>query len=727
MRIHVEIETQQRDGSFVVERPALTLGFVAHDLFKTADDFDVARNAVAARGTRHGHLGVNEPMQIRRQALHTAHAAEMAEIDGLGLQRADALNRGVQGVGVEFRGHGRGEYERTALDVQLAIRHAEGVTGKERARSLIPQADVVARMARQIEHPQHTVPQRHFIAFGGGDDALRRDRLQHAIQRARLFFAIDTGVGLPQAARINHVAHATRMHQQARGGQVPHQPAYTPSVIKMDMGEYHPRHVGHADSRLFQRGEYAGHRGVGAAIHDCDLAAVDDEMDSRTPGVTGLHIHGQNAVRMGDDVLHEASLLNRGLLCDGIDARPAAPWGVLFLVHPERTMAHTDPSDSFNFDSIADRHAVPGDKWGRYAGRDVLPLWVADMDFRASPAILNALHERIEHGIFGYTAPWPSLVEAVLAGIARDHDWQIEPDWLVWLPGVVTGFNLACRITGRSGTSVFTATPVYPPFLAAPALNDRRLITRPLMLADGRWQWDRAAVDAAQERDTRLFMLCNPHNPCGRVFDRDELEWIADLALRHDQIVCADEIHCGLVLDDEHTHRPIAALDEAIAQRTITLMAPSKTWNIPALYCAFAIIPDATLRERFRRAMRGIVPAPNVLGLIATEAAYRDGHDWRLELLQYLRANRALVAEAVGAMPGVSMIAPEATYLAWIDCRASGLDDPAQFFETHGVGLSDGADFGLSGFVRLNFGCPRATLNEALTRMRHALERHHAA
>ncbi|NMG69318.1 MalY/PatB family protein [Parazoarcus communis] len=375
----------------------------------------------------------------------------------------------------------------------------------------------------------------------------------------------------------------------------------------------------------------------------------------------------------------------------------------------------------FNFDRQPDRRDVPGEKWGRYAGRDILPLWVADMDFTAPPPVLAALQARLDHGIFGYTDPWPSLIEAVITGIARDHNWLIEPDWLVWLPGVVSGFNLACRAVGEAGDGVFTATPVYPPFLFAPENSDRRLQTCALTFDGQRWLWDRDATAAAMDARTRLFMLCNPHNPVGRAFDRDELRWIANLAEQRDLIICSDEIHCGLVLDDYHPHIPIAALDNTVARRTITLMAPSKTWNIPALYCAFAIIPDASLRARFKRAMRGIVPQVNVLGLTATEAAYREGGPWRTALLAYLRENRQRVLEAVSAMPGLQTCSPEATYLAWIDCRAAGLDDPAGFFEVAGVGLSDGKAFGMPGFVRLNFGCPSTTLDEALKRMHAAL------
>ena len=380
---------------------------------------------------------------------------------------------------------------------------------------------------------------------------------------------------------------------------------------------------------------------------------------------------------------------------------------------------------TFDFSTAPDRSTSDSIKWRRHAGRDVIPMWVADMDFAAPPPVLDALRARLDHGVFGYADPWPSVLEAVIEGIARDHAWRIRPEWLVWLPGVVTGFNVAVRAVGRAGDGVFTATPVYPPFLHAPGNFEQRLVTTPLVRHRRRWEWDWDRTETAVAQGVRLFMLCNPHNPVGRVFDRNELERIAALAERHDLIICSDEIHCGLVLDPARPHLPIAAVDEAVARRSITLMAPSKTWNIPALYCAFAIIPDASLRTRYKRAMAGIVPHVNVLGLHATEAAYRDGGPWRDALLATLRANARRVEAVIGELPGLATTAVEATYLAWLDCRdllaGRGLANAAHFFENAGVGLSDGKDFGLPGFVRLNFGCPPARLEEGLARIRKAI------
>lgn len=371
-----------------------------------------------------------------------------------------------------------------------------------------------------------------------------------------------------------------------------------------------------------------------------------------------------------------------------------------------------------SFDTPIDRRGSDSFKWGKYAGRDILPLWVADMDFAAPPAVLAALHRRIEHGVFGYGGPWPSLTESVLAHLQGEYGWSIEPEWLVWLPGLVTGLNVACRAVDGE---VLTATPIYPPFLSAPHFSGRKLNRVDLALDNNRWQWDMAAVQQATTAATRLFLFCHPHNPVGRCWSRDELLALADYAERNDLVVCSDEIHCGLILDADKRHIPFASLSPAAAQRSITLLAPSKTFNIPGLGCAFAVIPNPALRRRFEQAMHGIVPHVNVLGLAACEAAFRHGGDWHRDLIAYLRGNRDRVAATMASLPGVRMAPVEATYLAWIDVRDLRLAKPAAHFEAHGIGLSDGADFGAPGWLRLNFGCPRATLDEALSRFERAV------
>ncbi|MDR0380078.1 MAG: PatB family C-S lyase [Candidatus Accumulibacter sp.] len=372
----------------------------------------------------------------------------------------------------------------------------------------------------------------------------------------------------------------------------------------------------------------------------------------------------------------------------------------------------------FDFEHVIDRCGGDSLKWNKYAGRGVLPLWVADMDFAVPPAIVSALERRIAHRIFGYGKPRKSLVDATLGYLQRRYDWQVQAEWLVWLPGLVTGLNVACRAVDGD---VLTAIPVYPPFLSAPSLSGRCLTTVPLVLSGNAWEWDFTRMDAAVTPETRLLLLCHPHNPVGRAWRADELARLAGFCQRHNLIVCSDDIHCDLVLDSR-PHVPLATLDADMARRTITLMAPSKTYNIPGLACSLAIIPNASLRDRFTAAMCGIVPDVNILGLVAAEAAFSECDAWRDALLDVLRANRDEVETAVARMPGLSMTRVEATYLAWIDARGLGLDSPMRFFEAAGVGLSDGADFGAPGWVRLNFGCPRVTLESALRKMASACE-----
>lgn len=378
---------------------------------------------------------------------------------------------------------------------------------------------------------------------------------------------------------------------------------------------------------------------------------------------------------------------------------------------------------SFDFDTPINRRGTESLKWDIYQDRDVLPLWVADMDFTSPPQVLAALHERVDHGNFGYNLTPQALKEAIMERLRLRHGWQVQPDWIVWLPGLVTGINIVCRAVASPGEAILTAIPVYPPFLTAPGLAGCELITVEHPHRDHAYRIDYEAIKAAVTERTRLFLLCNPQNPTGRVFTRDELVTLAEICLNGDLIICADEIHCDLILDAEKRHTSIAALDQIIAARTITLLAPSKTFNIPGLGCSLAVIPDEGLRKRFTKVMQGIVPHVNVLGFTAALAAYRDGEDWRRELIDYLRCNRDLVEAFIDLTPGLSMNHVEATYLAWIDARDLGVPHTYAFFEQAGVGLSDGADFGAPGFVRLNFGCPRATLELALGRMAAAINK----
>jgi len=307
--------------------------------------------------------------------------------------------------------------------------------------------------------------------------------------------------------------------------------------------------------------------------------------------------------------------------------------------------------------------------------------------------------------------------------LRKKYAWEVVPTSIVWLPGLVSGLNLACRSVGKEGDEVMTLTPVYPPFLSAPGLSGK-VLSPVYLVQDGDQQWriDMDQCSHAVTDRTSLFLLCNPHNPTGRIFSRQELTTIALFCDDNDMVICSDEIHCDLLLDRDKAHIPIATLSPGIAQRTITLMAPSKTYNVPGLGCSFAVIENRNLRSRFKQCMKGFIPDVTLFGYVAAKAAYRDCSAWHAALIDYLVGNRAAVEEMVRATAGLKVNHVEATYLAWIDARTLPVESLPLFFENAGVGLSDGTDFGQPGYLRLNFGCPRPMLAAALNRMASAIE-----
>lgn len=378
---------------------------------------------------------------------------------------------------------------------------------------------------------------------------------------------------------------------------------------------------------------------------------------------------------------------------------------------------------AFDFDRVVDRRGTDSLKWRGCAERDLLPMWVADMDFASPPCIVDAVRQRVDHAVFGYAIPTDDLHAAVVKWTASHYDWPIQPEWIEWLPGLVPGLHAACLAYAQPDAAVLTYVPVYPPFLAAPAATGRKLAKVPLAHRQRRWSLDLPALSQAVTEPRQLLLLCHPHNPVGRAFQREELRALADVCEQHDLIVCSDEIHCDLMLDTRR-HVPFASLDESVAQRTITLMSPAKTFNTPGLSCGFAVISNAELRRKFRRAAHGIVPHPNALGYAACQAAYGEGESWRLELLDYLRGNRDCLSTFLAdRLPMFSMSHVEATYLAWLDTRWLGPRNHEAFFAECGVKLSRGTDFDGTGFMRLNFGCPRAVLLEGLARIERAIRR----
>ena len=398
------------------------------------------------------------------------------------------------------------------------------------------------------------------------------------------------------------------------------------------------------------------------------------------------------------------------------------------LATPDRDLLRLSPM-KFDFDTTPDRRGTDSQKWQRYRGRDILPLWVADMDFVSPPAVIEALHRRVDHGVFGYARPTKSTIEAVTAAFETRYGWAIDPAWIVWLPGLVCGLNVTALACSSAGDEILCLTPVYPPFTSAPGNQGRvpvpvplRLETEAVPATTGRWLIDWDALEHAVTPRTRVFFLCHPHNPIARVWQTEELVRIAEFCARHGLVLCSDEIHCDLILDPGNRHVTMAKVSP---DRLITLMAPSKTYNMPGLGTSFAIIADPALRARFIRAAAGIVPEVNALGYAACEAAYRDSEPWRQELLTYLRGNRDFLLDVLAReIPELRVEAPiDATYLAWLNVTAMRLSKPVSHFESHGVGLSDGVPFVDSPgrHVRLNFGCSRATLAEALRRMKTAV------
>jgi cystathionine beta-lyase len=378
-----------------------------------------------------------------------------------------------------------------------------------------------------------------------------------------------------------------------------------------------------------------------------------------------------------------------------------------------------------DFDCYIDRSGTCSSKWQVY-GQDVIPLWVADMDFRAPEPVIEALKARVEHGIFGYGAEPATLREVIVARLQRRYSWRVMPEDLLFIPGVVVGFNIAAQAVCHPGESLLLQTPIYYPMLSVAGRAGLTMAQMQLTRSsDARYSIDMDLMERTVTPATRMFLMCNPHNPVGRAFTREALSEMAALCARHDLVICSDEIHCELMYEG-HTHVPIAALDDEIAQRTITLMAPSKTFNIAGLKFSVAIIQNQALRKSFTDAYRGIVPGISVLAYTAALAAYEHGDPWLNDLMVYLQGNRDLVAAFVrDRLPGIQMSPMEATYLAWLDCRQAELPcRPGEFFlQNARVALNEGDLFGAGGegHARLNFGCCRDLLTRALEQMEAAL------
>ena len=373
------------------------------------------------------------------------------------------------------------------------------------------------------------------------------------------------------------------------------------------------------------------------------------------------------------------------------------------------------------FDRVIDRRGTGSLKWDIYADRDVIPMWVADMDIVCAEAIGKAFRSRVEHEIFGYTWTKKSQLKAVVDWVEYRHGWSIKPEWIVWMPGLVSALNIMCRGFADKGEEVITFTPVYHPFLEAPGNMDRGLVTCPLKRENGKYTFDIELFESLITDKTRVLLLCNPHNPVGRVWNEKEIQAVAEICLKNNISICSDEIHCDLILGD-NKHIVTATLSDEVTNNTVTLMAPSKTFNVPGLGCSFAVIPNEKMRETFKHSCEGVVPHVNTFGYIACEAAFNDCRDWHRELLEYLTVNSEIVYNAINSIDGMCMDRVEATYLAWINVEELKLDSNSKFFAKAGVGISEGEPFGDERFIRLNFGCPKSVLEEALGRIKKAVQ-----
>ena len=345
------------------------------------------------------------------------------------------------------------------------------------------------------------------------------------------------------------------------------------------------------------------------------------------------------------------------------------------------------------------------------------------MDFATPSFILEALRQRLDHPILGYTDQPESLTNAFQKWLVHHFDWSIPDEWVVWLPGVVPGLNLATQCL-NPGDEILIPTPVYHPFfdLAENAgVTEKRVPAH--ASSNGKWHIDWDEMQNAVNPNSKMVLISNPQNPTGRCYSHAELGQLAQFVERNGLILVSDEIHANIILDPSSQHTPVARDFAHISNQTISLFAATKTYNIPGLSCAAAVIPDAHLRHKFLGARKGLVPSIGPMGFVASEAAFRDRSDWLAKLIATLRQNYQTIRDRLG-----TRVAPlEATYLAWIDVgdiiQAKQIDDVEAYFVSHGIGISAGAQFGQANFIRLNFGCPRETLLAGLDRLEKAIPR----
>ena len=395
----------------------------------------------------------------------------------------------------------------------------------------------------------------------------------------------------------------------------------------------------------------------------------------------------------------------------------------------------------YDFDQLCDRNKTDCLKWDMmesiFGSGDLLPLWVADMDLPVAKPIIDALKKRVEHPFYGYTQPGSSVIKSVVERMKRKFDWDISPEWIVFTPGVVPALHVAVRSLTHPGDEVILQEPAYHPFFPVVINSGCKIINNGLKLVNGRYEMDLKNLEEKFHPKTRplngpgrikTVIFCNPHNPVGRLWKRDEIIRMGEIVINNGAVVISDEIHCEILFKG-HKHTPFASISKKFEQNCIVCMSPSKTFNLAGLEVSSIIIPNKKIRENFVNTRSGIVPNPNLFGYIAMEAAYKYGDEWLEQVLDYLQENlNYLKNYFLKNIPRIMVIDPEGTYLIWLDCRYLGMDNNVlrSFMrENAEVGLEDGFIFGESGsgFMRMNIACPRYILSEALKRIENAVNR----
>ncbi len=383
------------------------------------------------------------------------------------------------------------------------------------------------------------------------------------------------------------------------------------------------------------------------------------------------------------------------------------------------------------FDQVVDRRNTHCMKWDGatelYGTECVIPMWIADMDFRPPESVVQSVCERAVHGVYGYERKPQSYLQAVVGWLKNRHHWEIPPEWICNSPGVVSGLSLALQLFTKPEDKILIQPPVYPPFFSAIQGNRRVVVESPLVIEEGRYTMDFNHLEQEFAQGVKLMILCSPHNPVGRVWTREELQTLAELALTYQVLLLSDEIWSDLVFP-LHNHIPIASLSKEIAEQTITFMAPSKTFNLAGFYTSHIVIPHETHRKAFHEITQSLsLNHNNLFGLVAAECAYTKGEPWLTELLSYLEGNIEFAIQYLADLkPQIKVIRPEGTFLLWLDCRGLEMEPSKQnqfFVAKAGVALNDGASFGKlgQGFQRMNVGCPRRVVHEALSRIDLAL------